>query len=100
VDGGGTRDEVEKLSRLGVKRGSFDRVHGDKCYVVEDVDFNSLDKNAVQGGVDVVPDGGGGGGKLGSISLNDKLSFAEGETLLGRGGLSGGGRGGRRGGLS
>jgi hypothetical protein len=92
LDGGGARDEVEKLGLLGVKRGSFHCVHGDKCYEVEDVDFNSLNEDTVQGGIDTVSDGGGWGGKLGSISLDDEISFVEGEALLGRGGLSGGWR--------
>jgi hypothetical protein len=55
---------VEKLGSLGVKRGSLYRVHGDKCKVVEDVDFNALNKNTVEGSVDAVPDRSGGGGEL------------------------------------
>ena len=56
---GGSRDKVQKLGSLGVKRGSLDRIHGDECEVVKDVDFDALNKNAVQGSVDAVPDGGG-----------------------------------------
>jgi hypothetical protein len=47
MDCSGSRDKVEKLGSLGVKRGSLNRIHGDECEVVEDVDFDALNKNAV-----------------------------------------------------
>ena len=84
---GGAGDEVENLGSIGVKRGGLDRIHGDECNVVEDVNFNPLYVDAVEGRVNTVSDGGGGGRELGSISLDDVLPFAEGEALLnGRGG--------------
>jgi hypothetical protein len=91
LDSGGARDEVEELSCLGIKRGNFNCVYGDKYYVFEDIDFNSLNQNAVQGGVNAVPDGSGGGGKLSPISLDDEPTVAEREALLSGGGLSGSG---------
>jgi hypothetical protein len=60
LDGSGARDQVKEMGSLGVKQGSLNRIHGDECNVVEDVNFNPLDKNAVKGSVDAVPDGGGG----------------------------------------
>ena len=87
LDSGGARDEVEKLGSLGVKRGGLDRIHGDECDVVEDGNFNSLNVDVVEGSVDAVPDGSGGGRKLGAISLDDELPLAEGEALLWGGGL-------------
>ena len=59
LDCSGSRNKVEKLSSLGVKRGSLDRVHSDECDIVEDVNFNSLNVDVVEGSVDAVPDGGG-----------------------------------------
>ena len=60
LDCGGSRDKVQKLGSLGVKRGGLDHVNGDKCKVVEDVDFDPLNKDTVEGSVDAVPYGGGG----------------------------------------
>src|SRR5712691_636563 len=101
LDRSGTRDEVKELGGLGVKRGSLDRIHGDECDVVEDVNFNPLNKNAVEGSVDAVPDGGGGGRELGAISFVDEFLFAEGGAFLGWEGLvCGGGGWGRWGGIS
>jgi hypothetical protein len=81
LDCSGSRDKVQKLGSLGVKRGSLDRIHGDECDV-EDVNLNSLNVDVVEGSVDAVPDGSGGGRKLGAISLDDELPLAEGEALL------------------
>ena len=47
LDCSGSRDKVQKLGSLGVKRCSLDRVHGDKCEVVEEVDFDPLNKNTI-----------------------------------------------------
>ena len=82
LDCSGSGDKVQKLGSLGVKRGGLNRIHGDKCNVVEDVNFNSLNVDVVEGSVDAVPDGSGGGRKLGAISLDDELPLAEGEALL------------------
>jgi hypothetical protein len=96
----GARDEVEKLCCLGVKRGSFNRVHGDECDVVEDIHLNSLNDCAIKGSVNAVPDGCGGGRKFGSIAFDDEFPFAEGEAFLVLRAFGVGCGWGRRGGLS
>jgi hypothetical protein len=89
---------MDELCCLGVKRGSFNRIHDVDCDVVEDIHLNPLNSGIIEGCVYAVPNGSGSGGKLGSIAFDNKFPFMEGDALLclrGFGGCCGCGRRGR-----
>ena len=59
LDGGGARNQVEKLQNFAIKRGSFHRFHGCDEEVVCSIAFDALYESSCQGGIDAVPDGNG-----------------------------------------